>query len=160
MIAEAQTALKAVDLDVLNSENAALYWARDERHDTALQINFGREGLDALCRVLERWIEHFFATIVRIKPIRSIDDARLKWYCGLDRDATAMLNDLYNGAQLDYERSRRILVLMELTFADRACVRSEAQDAPIYLALAMDQNDEVRMKPQNLLTNLPLARAA
>ncbi len=160
LIAEAQTALKSVDLDVLSNDNAAIYWARDERHDTALQINFGREGLAALCRVLEQWVAHFFRTQVVIKPVRSIDNARLKWYCGLDRDATAMLNDLYNGREPDYERSRRILALMELTFSDRLCVRDDAKDAPVYLALTMDQHDDVRMKPQNLLTNLPFAHLA
>jgi Family of unknown function (DUF6352) len=156
LIAEAKTALKAVELDVLHAENAALYWARDERHDTALQVNFGREGLTALCSVLEQWIAHFFAAKVSIKPVRSIDNARLKWYCGLDREATVLFNDLYNGAELDYERARRILCLMELRFDDRAVVRDELGEAPIYLALAMDQNNEVRMKPQNLLINLPI----
>jgi len=28
---------------------------------------------------------------------------------------------------------------------------------PVYLGLAMDQTGSVRMKPQNLLANLPLA---
>ena len=160
LITEAKTALKTVDLDVLQTDNAALYWARDERHDTALQINFGREGLGALCRVLEMWIAHFFATPVLIKPVRSIDNARLKWYCGLDRDATAMFNDLYNGTALDYERSRRILALMELRFVEPATVRNDAQGMPVYLALTMDENDEVRLKPQNLLVNLPMAQQA
>lgn len=160
LIMEAQTPLKTVDLDVLQTGNASLYWARDERHDTALQINFGRDGLGALCRVLELWIAHFFATQVSIKPVRSIDNARLKWYCGLDRDATTMFNDLYNGALLDYERSRRILALMELTFVDPGSVRSDLQGWPVYLALTMDENGQVRLKPQNLLTNLPMAQAA
>jgi hypothetical protein len=156
LIVEAKTTLKAVERDVLHTENAALYWARDERHDTALQVNYGREGLTALCEVLEQWIFHFFAAKVSIKPVRSIDNARLKWYCGLDREATGLFNDLYNGAELDYERSRRILCLMELRFDDRAMVLEELRDAPVYLALAMDQNNEVRMKPQNLLINLPI----
>lgn len=160
LIAEAQTALKTVELDVLQTDNAGLYWARDERHDTALQINFGREGLAALCRVLEMWIAHFFATPVLIKPVRSIDNARLKWYCGLDRDATAMFNDLYNGTQLDYERSRRILALMELNFIEPSSVRADVRGMPVYLALTMDENDEVRLKPQNLLINLPMAQQA
>ena len=160
LIAEAQTALKSVDLDVLNIDNAPVYWTRDERHDTALQINFGREGLTALCRVLEKWIVHFFSTMVSIKPVRAIDNARLKWYCGLDRNATSMFNDLYNGVEVDFERSRRVLALMELTFSDPSVVRSEVRDAPVYIALTMDQNDDVRMKPQNLLINLPLVQAA
>lgn len=155
LIAEAKTALKPVDLDVLHKENAALYWARDERHDTALQVNFGREGLDALCRVLEQWIAHFFGTQVQIKPVRSLDNARMKWYCGLDREATVLLNDLYNGAALDYERSRRLLCLMELSFEDQQWVRDEVRGAPVFLALAMNEKNELRLKPQNLLVNLP-----
>ena len=31
---------------------------------------------------------------------------------------------------------------------------------PVYLALAMDQEQQVRLKPQNLLVNLPLAAQA
>lgn len=160
LIAEAKIALKPVEIDVLHSDNAALYWTRDERHDTALQVNFGREGLGALCQVIERWIGHFFSIGISVKPIRSIDNARLKWYCGLDRESTALFNDLYNGAELDYERSRRILCLMELSFHDPEVVREEVRGAPVFLALAMDQNNEVRMKPQNLLINLPLRLAA
>ena len=155
LIAEAKTALKPVDLDVLHNENAALYWARDERHDTALQVNFGREGLAALCHVLEQWIAHFFGTKVQIKPVRSLDNARMKWYCGLDREATVLLNDLYNGAALDYERSRRLLCLMELSFEDQQWVRDEVRGAPVFLALAMNEKNELRLKPQNLLVNLP-----
>ena len=157
LITEAQTALKTVDLDVLQTDNASIYWSRDERHDTAMQINFGREGLAALCRMLELWVAHFFSTPVLIKPVRSIDNSRLKWYCGLDRDATAMLNDLYNGVELEYDRSRRILALMELTFSERARVPSQFWGMPVYLALTMNENDEVRLKPQNLLNNLPMA---
>jgi len=33
-------------------------------------------------------------------------------------------------------------------------------DKPIYLALAMDRDQNLRMKPQNLLVNLPLAETA
>ena len=107
--------------------------------------------------MLELWVAHFFSTPVLIKPVRSIDNSRLKWYCGLDRDATAMLNDLYNGVELEYDRSRRILALMELTFSERARVPNQFWGMPVYLALTMNENDEVRLKPQNLLNNLPMA---
>src|SRR3546814_6700451 len=35
-------------LDVLNEDNAALYWGRDSRYDTVLNLNFAGAGLDAL----------------------------------------------------------------------------------------------------------------
>jgi hypothetical protein len=37
-------------------------------------------------------------------------------------------------------------------------MRADIAGRPVYLALAMDEQSVVRMKPQNLLTNLPLAR--
>src|SRR3546814_7630308 len=64
LVAEAQTPLRTVELDVLNEDNAALYWSRDSRYDTVLNLNFAGAGLDALCRVLERWIAHFYGIAV------------------------------------------------------------------------------------------------
>jgi len=39
-------------------------------------------------------------------------------------------------------------------------MRADIAGKPVYLALSMDQNGVVRMKPQNLLLNLPLASRA
>jgi hypothetical protein len=36
-------------------------------------------------------------------------------------------------------------------------MRSDVAGKPVYLALSMGENGVVRMKPQNLLLNLPLA---
>jgi hypothetical protein len=36
-------------------------------------------------------------------------------------------------------------------------MRPDIAGKPVYLALSMDENGVVRMKPQNLLLNLPLA---
>src|SRR3546814_1989181 len=47
LVAEAQTPLRTVELDVLNEDNAALYWGRDSRYDTVLNLNFAGAGLDA-----------------------------------------------------------------------------------------------------------------
>jgi hypothetical protein len=59
LVSQAQTPLRTLDLDVLNEDNAAIYWERAERFDTVLNLNFAGTGLDALCRVLEAWIRHF-----------------------------------------------------------------------------------------------------
>jgi hypothetical protein len=55
-------------------------------------------------------------------------------------------------------RLQRLLALFRMTFADPAAMRADIAGRPVYLALAMDEENVVRMKPQNLLTNLPLAR--
>jgi hypothetical protein len=61
-----RTLLRTVDLDVLDADNSAAYWERDERHDLAVSLNRGRPALAALCRVLERWIAHFLGIDVTI----------------------------------------------------------------------------------------------
>jgi hypothetical protein len=149
---------RSVDLDVLSRDNQDAYWGRDERHDLAVSLNRGQPALDALCRVLERWIAHFLAVEVTIRPQREIDDRRWVWHVGLDAEASGILNDLYNGVDIEEDRLGRLLCLFELRFADPADMRPQIAGRPVYLAMAMDANRRLRLKPQNLLLNLPLAR--
>ena len=149
---------RTVDLDVLDESNAATYWERDERHDLAISLNRGRPALTALCRVLERWIAHFLGVEVGIEPKREIDDKRWVWHVGLDAEASGLLNDLYNRADVDEERMGRLLCLFELTFRNPADMRPAIAGRPVYLAMAMDPDSRLKLKPQNLLLNLPLAR--
>ncbi|MPZ10140.1 MAG: hypothetical protein GEU89_07975, partial [Kiloniellaceae bacterium] len=94
LVADAQTPLRTVELDVLTEANADLYWGRDSSYDTVLSLNFSSAGLDALCRVLERWIARFYDIAVSIQPVQKISDERWVWHIGLDAEGTAMLNDL------------------------------------------------------------------
>ena len=150
--------MRSLDVDVLGADNAATYWERDERHDTSVSLNRGQPALDALCRVLERWIAHFLAVDVRIVPERRIDDDRWVWHVGLDAEASGILNDLYNRVDVDEERARRLLCLFRLEFANPADMRPAIAGRPVYLAMAMDRDQRLRLKPQNLILNLPLAR--
>jgi len=59
LLAQNRTPARTVDLDVLDADNADLYWERDERHDFSVSLNRGRPALDALARVMERWVAHF-----------------------------------------------------------------------------------------------------
>ena len=149
---------RTVDLDVLDDGNATTYWERDERHDLAISLNRGRPALAGLCRVLERWIAHFLGVTVAIEPKREIDDQRWVWHVGLDADASGLLNDLYNRADIEEERMGRLLCLFELEFANPADMRPGIAGRPVYLAMAMDPESRLKLKPQNLLLNLPLAR--
>lgn len=158
LLARTHTPARSIELDVLSPDNAARYWGRDERHDFAVILNRGQPLLDALCRVLERWIAHFLAVEVRIVPERAIDDDRWVWHVGLDAEASALLNDLYNRAEVDEERRGRLLSLFRLEFAEPADMRPAIAGRPVYLAMAMDSEARLRLKPQNLLLNLPLAR--
>jgi hypothetical protein len=157
LIVEAQTAVKAVNLDVLDRDNAALYWGRDQRHDFVIGASYGRPALGALARVIERWIAHFFGVEVRVTPLRQIQDERWAWHIGLDAQATEVLNALWRGEDVEPGRLRRLLALFKLEFVDPAAMRQDIAGRPVYLALAMDEENVVRMKPQNLLVNLPTA---
>ena len=160
LVAEAQTPLKTVDLDVLDEPNAALYWTRAERHDTVLNLSFAGAGLDALTRVLERWVAHFLDIRVSIQPVQQISDEKWVWHLGLDVEGSGLLNDLYNGVEVDEERMARLLSLFRLEFADPSVMAAAVAGRPVYLAMAMTPERRLRLKPQNLLVNLPLAERA
>ncbi len=158
LIVEAQAPLRTVQLDVLGPDNAEVYWSRDQRYDTVLNLNFAGPGLDALTRVLEAWVEHFLAVAVSIQPVQTISDEKWVWHVGLDAEGNALLNDLYNGVEVGEARLARLLALFRLEFADPSVTTSEIAGRPVYLAMAMTPEGVLRLKPQNLLVNLPLAR--
>jgi hypothetical protein len=157
LVAEAQAPLRAVALDVLHEEEAGRYWSRDERHDLVLDISFARPGLDAFARVLEGWVRHMLAVEVSVQPVQRIRDERWVWHVGLDAEASALLNDLYNGVEVEEARLVRLLALFRLDFADPSVMLPRIAGRPVYLGLAMAPDGTLRLKPQNLLVNLPLA---
>ena len=160
LLRELQAPLRNTELDVLDERNHLEYFKRDERHDLVLHMNPGGPGGKAYARVLERWIRHFHGIETKIEPIREIPDEDWVWHVGLDAEATAMLNDIYNGGEVEEERMKRVVGLFRLEFADASAVRTELAGAPVFLGLAMTPDSTLRMKPQNLLMNLPLARRA
>jgi hypothetical protein len=160
LIVEAQAPLRTVQLDVLDETNADLYWTRDQRYDTVLNLNFAGAGLDALCRVLEAWVGHFLDLSVSIQPVQTIADEKWVWHVGLDAEGSALLNDLYKGVEVGEARLARLLALFRLEFADPSVMAAAIAGRPVYLAMAMTPDGSLRLKPQNLLVNLPLAERA
>jgi hypothetical protein len=160
LLVEAQAPIRAVELDVLNESNAAEYLARSDRFDTVLDVSFTRLGLDALCRVLEAWLRHFLAVEASIQPLQSVRDQHWRWHVGLDATATALLNDLYAGAAMGEDRLADLLSLFRLEIRDSELVRPDLRGRPIYLGMARNAEQVLRIKPQNLLVNLPLAAAS
>jgi len=158
LLAQSRIPARTIELDVLSENNAETYWERSERHDFAISLNRGGRLLEALCRVFERWIAHFLSVEVTIRPQREIADARWVWHVGLDAEASALLNDLYNRVDVSDERMERLLCLFELSFANPAAMRPSIAGRPVYLAMAMDGERRLKLKPQNLLLNLPLSR--
>ncbi len=160
LLSESETPMRSIDLDILTEENKELYWAESDRYATVLDFTFTRPGLDAFCRVIEAWVGHFFRVGVSVQPVQSIRDERWAWHVGLDTESSAILNDLYNGEEVGEDRLSRLLSLFRLEFEDAAAMRADIAGRPVYLGVAMSADGAVRVKPQNLLTNLPLAETA
>jgi uncharacterized protein DUF6352 len=157
LLMDSKTEARRTDLQVLGRDNAMMYWIRGERYDTVLPLSAGQPGADALCRVLEKWVAHFHGVKVSIVPVPKIEAECWFWHLGLDSEATALLNDLYLGRDVEDERMKRLLCLFELRFRDPNDTKPELAGCPVHLALAMNGGSILRLKPQNLLTNLPLA---
>ena len=150
--------LRSVDLDVLDADKPDLYWPRSDHFDLVLNLNQGQPALLALAELLQRWVSHFLKVEVRVQTDREIVDEHWVWHVGLDAQASGILNDLYEGDEPDAERMRRLLCLFRLEFANPADMLVAVAGRPVYLAMAMDEHQRLKLKPQNLLLNLPLAR--
>ncbi|HUL55619.1 MAG TPA: DUF6352 family protein [Usitatibacter sp.] len=159
LLRQGNTPLAQVKMDVLNAENAPFYWMRDELYSFALDITPGREGARALATVLERWVGHMTGAQVAIEPLTRVDDERWRWHTGLDADSTAILNALYRGEEPPPEELERLALLFRLTFADSSVVLAGMRDRPVYLGLACRPDRTLKLKPQNLLVNLPVSRS-
>jgi uncharacterized protein DUF6352 len=159
LIVEASGSLGSADLDVLDRANAELYWQRESRHDTVISVTYGRPALEALAQVIALWVKHFVGLQVRVKPVRRIDEPHWAWHIGLDAESSAILNDLWAGTEVEHGRMQRILALFALEFAEPHAMRPDVAGRTVYLGLSADEAGEVRMKPQNLLINLPLNEA-
>ncbi len=160
LLNESGAAMRTIELDVLDEANGAVYWERSDRFDTVLDIRFTRPGLDAFCRVVEAWLAHLLGASASVQPVQSIDDERWVWHVGLDVESSAILNDLYNGAAVDEETLTRILALFRLEFTEPSLVLPRVRGRPVYLGMAMTAGGLLRVKPQTLLINLPLAELA
>ena len=144
-----------VEIDILRESSADNYWERSDKFDTSIDLAYTKPGLDALARVIEKWIFHFLSIEVSVQPMQKIEDDKWSWHLGLDSDATSILNDLYEGADVSEDRLKQILCLFQLEAKDG--FKESMQGKPVYVGLAMGQKSIIKFKPQNLLTNLPLA---
>jgi hypothetical protein len=153
-------------LDVLTPENAFDYWQGSERQSFALDLTHqisndlghgfsfkltrSHSGLSALARVLEQWLQHFLGSPCTITPLQKVDDPAWRWHIGLDVEAMQLLNDLYQDRPVNAERMAGLISLFRLDFPTAAPGASA-----IYLGLAMTAERTLKLKPQNLLLNLP-----
>src|SRR5499427_7985625 len=116
----------AGEIDVLNDGNAESYWERSDLFDMALDLTAGRRGLDALGKVIARWIAHLLSVEVEIEALSEATGVNLTWYAGLDAEATAIGDTLWHGEELDQAARERIIGLYRLNLRDAEMVLDTA----------------------------------
>ena len=135
----------------------ARYWERSDQFDMALDLTPAGAGSRRSATVIARWVEHLLVGRGRgraagrgartsISPGMSASmprRPRSAMRCGTARSSRRGARD-------------RIVGLFRLTFRDPDVVLDKARGEPIYLMLAMTPDALLRMKPQNLLTGLPI----
>jgi hypothetical protein len=144
------------DIDVLSDANASDYWDRSDHFDFALDLTAGRRGLAGLAAVISCWVKHLLDLDVIVEPLNELSDVALAWYVGLDADGTKIGDALWNGAEIDVATRDKVVALFRLSFCDPGIVIERLSGESIYLILAMTPDKILRMKPQNLLTGLPV----
>ena len=150
---------RQIELDVLSDKNAEIYWQRSDNYDTVLDLRIWGQANTALCRVMEKWLNHFYQVPVQIQPVEEVKDDKWVWHIGLDQESSSILNDLYNGNEVTGERNQRLVSLFRMEIRDETLIRPDIAGQPIYLGMAMTADNLLRLKPQNLLVNLPLAES-
>jgi len=145
-----------LEIEVLSDSNAPSYWERSDRFDLALDLTAGRRGLAALGAVIARWVKHLLNIDVTVEPLSELRDITLTWYVGLDASGTRIGDALWNDAEFDETARARVVGLFRLTFRDPGKVIERMAGEAVYLILAMTPDKALRMKPQNLLTGLPI----
>jgi hypothetical protein len=144
------------EVNMLNDTTADSYWERSDHFDMALDLTAGQHGLAALGEVVTRWLAHLLAIDVTIEPVTELRNVPLSWYVGLDSDATRIGDTLWNGSDLDEETRSRLIGLFRLTFRDPDDMIEKIRGEPVYLLAAMAADEVLYLKPQNLVTGLPI----
>jgi hypothetical protein len=144
------------EIDVLADDNASIYWERSDRFDLAIDLTAGRRGLAALGQAMSLWLRHMLRVEVEIEPLTEMREVNFTWYIGLDAEATQIGDALWNGRSLEEKSRSSVVGLYRLTFADLTDTAQMTGGEPVYLILAMSSDKVLRVKPQNLLTGLPV----
>jgi hypothetical protein len=145
-----------VEVDMLGDATADAYWGRSDRFDMALDLSTGRHGMAALGDVITRWLSHLLAVEVAIEPLAELQSAPWNWYVGLSADATRIGDAIWNGDDLDDATRAQLIGLFRLTFRNPADMIERIRGEPVYLLVATAADEVLRLKPQNLVTGLPI----
>ncbi len=145
-------------LDILDESNAAHYFHRSDAFDMVLRFS-DEAAKKGLATALEHWLRHLLHLDIRIEPASQLEDSDWRWFVGLDAEATRIGNALWEGDNLDSADLERVIGIFKLSFQEREPIRQDIADRPVWLLLALTADNQLRLKPQNLVTGLPLLEA-
>lgn len=140
-------------LDVLSDSNDWTYWSRSDAH--TMVMNFGGDAAArmGMATAITMFLRHMLMLDCTVTAQTSAENIDLRWFVGLDQAGTAIGNALWNKQPVP----ATLVGLFRLDIADHARVVSDLQGQPIWLFLGLGADGAMRIKPQNLLTGLPLA---
>jgi hypothetical protein len=154
------SAMMEEDLDVMDEENAWTYWSRSDANSMAMNLGGDSRARAGLARAIEAWVKHLTGFRVHAESIARLEDKDWRWFIGLDAEGTRIGNTLWNGDSLREEDMDRVIAIMRVSFEDDKRVQERLQERlrgkPFYLFLGANADRLVRMKPQNLVSGLPV----
>jgi hypothetical protein len=140
-------------LDVLGAGNAWTYWSRSDAHTMALNLGGDPLARAGLATAIAAFVAHLLGQPVMVAPHVSVERAKLGWYVGLDPVGTAIGDALWRGAP----EPGAMVGLFSLDFVNPAAMLPKVAGQTVWCFLGLGPDDSIRMKPQNLITGLPLA---
>jgi len=143
----------AESLDVLGAGNGWTYWSRSDAHSMALNFGGDAAARAGLAAAMTAFLRHLMGLELRIEALTSLEGAEFRWFLGLDEVGTRIGNALWRGETHDAQP----IGLFRLDFGPGAPVRADLAGHPVWLILGIGADMTVRMKPQNLVTGLPLS---
>jgi hypothetical protein len=146
----------ATEVNLLSEATAESYWERSDRFDMALDLAPGGRGVSALGDVIARWLAHLLAIDVVVQPVADLENLPWNWYVGLSSEATYIGDAIWRGDDLADAVRAQLIGLLRLAFRDPTDMTEKVRNEPVHLLLAMTADGVLRMKPQNLLTGLPI----
>jgi hypothetical protein len=85
-----------------------------------------------------------------------MQNAPWHWYVGLSSEATRIGDAIWHEGDLGDAARDQLVGLFRVTFRDTVDAVQEIQGEPAYLLMAMTADAALRLKPQNLITGLPI----
>ena len=146
----------ARNLDVMTADNAEAYFGHSDAFHLVMDFRLGQRARDAFASVIGKWVHHMHGLAVSVVPMKELQQADWVWFVGLDQDGTRIGNALWQGDEPANAGRDRIGALFSLTFDDASDMLPRVAGKPVYLILGMTPNRIVRLKPQNLVTGLPV----